>query len=60
MDIGRRPVLLLATLLLTGGTLLAAVSQGFYSHLIARCLQGVAGAVSPSTVSSDYSLSLVS
>lgn len=50
MTIGRRPVLLLATIMLAGGTFLAAVSQSFYLHLIARCVQGLAGAVSPSTM----------
>ncbi|CZR67367.1 uncharacterized protein PAC_17266 [Phialocephala subalpina] len=48
--IGRRPVFLLCSLLLTLSTLMAAVSRSFYMHLIARCLQGIAGGISPSTM----------
>ncbi|KUJ06922.1 major facilitator superfamily transporter [Mollisia scopiformis] len=48
--IGRRPVFLICTILLTFSTYLAAVSQTFYVHLLARCLQGTAGAISPSTM----------
>src|SRR3954469_9382392 len=52
MAIGRRPVFLLCALLLTLSTLMAALSHNFYTHLAARCLQGIAGSISPSTVSS--------
>lgn len=51
LAIGRRPVFLLATVILTVSMFMAAVSQSFQVHLLARCLQGLAGAVSPSTVS---------
>jgi MFS family permease len=49
--IGRRAVFLICTILLTLSTLTAAVSQTFYLHLLARCLQGAACSISPSTVS---------
>ncbi|KAH8886736.1 MFS general substrate transporter [Thozetella sp. PMI_491] len=44
--VGRRPVLLFAGMLAWSGGLWAGVSQGLYSHLAARCFQGLgAGAV---------------
>ncbi|RDW66850.1 MFS transporter-14 [Coleophoma crateriformis] len=46
--LGRRPVFLFCTILLTFATILAAISQSFYTHLLARCLQGIAGSISPS------------
>ncbi|TVY81185.1 putative MFS-type transporter [Lachnellula suecica] len=50
LAIGRRPVFLLCTLILTGACFVAAVSQSFYVHLTARCMQGLAGAISPSVM----------
>ncbi|PQE28797.1 major facilitator superfamily transporter protein [Rutstroemia sp. NJR-2017a WRK4] len=50
LAIGRRPVFLFCTVLLTLATLMAAFSQSFNTHLAARCFQGLAGAVSPSTM----------
>ncbi|KAL2071007.1 hypothetical protein VTL71DRAFT_14033 [Oculimacula yallundae] len=50
MAIGRRPVFIFCTVLLTLSTLMAAFSQSFYTHLLARCLQGIAGSISPSTM----------
>jgi predicted MFS family arabinose efflux permease len=51
MAIGRRPVFLFSTILLPLATLMAAISRSFFIHLLARCLQGLAGAISLSTAS---------
>ncbi|CZT45797.1 uncharacterized protein RSE6_06150 [Rhynchosporium secalis] len=50
MAVGRRPVFIICTLLLTISTLMAALSQDFHTHLTARCLQGSAAAISPSSM----------
>ncbi|KAG4440385.1 hypothetical protein IFR05_004125 [Cadophora sp. M221] len=50
MAIGRRPVFILCALLLALSTLMAGFSRNFYTHLAARCLQGIAGSISPSTM----------
>ncbi|EKD20957.1 uncharacterized protein L3040_004576 [Drepanopeziza brunnea f. sp. 'multigermtubi'] len=50
MAIGRRPVFIICTILLFLSTLIAAISNGYYMHLTARCVQGIAGSISPSTM----------
>ncbi|KAL3417482.1 major facilitator superfamily transporter [Phlyctema vagabunda] len=48
--IGKRPVFLFCAVLLSLSTFWAAVSRSLYSHLGARCVQGFAGSISPSTM----------
>lgn len=52
MAIGRRPVFIFCSILLALSTAMAGFSRNFRTHLAARCFQGFAGSISPSTVSS--------
>jgi predicted MFS family arabinose efflux permease len=51
LAIGRRPVFLLCTALLTIGTIWAGIASSFYSLLVATCVQGLAEGFSTSAVS---------
>lgn len=48
--IGRRPIVMFCTILLTASTLWTGFSQNFYQHLAACCLQGIVITVRTSTV----------
>ncbi|KAH6708746.1 major facilitator superfamily transporter [Leptodontidium sp. MPI-SDFR-AT-0119] len=50
MAIGRRPVFIFCSILLTLSTAMAGFSRNFRTHLAARCFQGFAGSISPSTM----------
>jgi MFS family permease len=52
LAIGRRPVLILSTLVLFSGTMWATFAGSFYQFLAAICLIGLAGGASTSLVSS--------
>lgn len=52
--IGRRPVFVLCSVLLTLSIIAAAFSTDFYTHLAARCAQGIMGAFSYSVVSVPF------